>query len=409
MANTDAGGSEAVGRRMMAKHESVAHTEAPQAGCFKILQTNFHLEWNGQVARIFLLSRELLQRGHRVVIAAPAGSALVERARSAGISVFTGVRFRKMNRPFSFARDVAALVTLIRTENFDWLHTHGSQDTWAVVSARRLFGLPQPILLTRHNTKPVRFHFFNRWLYRRGIDRLVVVSGGALENYRRFFDDGVLAASEVSVIHSSIDIERFSRAPSPTKIRAELGVAENTPLIGLVGRVSKDKGHEVLLEAMPQILRKFPEAVFVFAGKEGKTVGPIVRDVIRKKNLERSVRILGFREDIIDITAALDVSVLPAVGTDSSPAVLKEAILLGKPVVASRLAGLPEIVPEGAGILVTPGNVDELAQAIVATLRDREKRGERGGQLARQFTPDFMCEAYLRVYEEIRRETKKWD
>ena len=372
-------------------------------GTLKILQTNLHLHWNGQVARVFLLSRELVRHGHRVVIACPPGSALAERATASGIPVFTGVRFRKANRLISFIRDVIALGRLGHAESFDWLHTHGSQDTWATVSARRLFGLRAPILLTRHNSKPVRFHFFNRWLYRRAIDRLVVVSGGALEQYRRFFDEGVLDPKRVSVIHSCVDLERFGAPPSSTKIRTELGIAEDTPLVGLIGRVSKDKGHLVLLQAVPRVLKDFPDAVFVFAGQEGPIVGPMVREFMRKNRLEKSVRLLGFREDILDITAALDVSVLPSLGTDSSPAVLKEALYLGKPVVASRIAGLPEIVRGDSGILVAPGDAGELAQAIVSTLRRRAKdKAPPAGEFPQQYTPSFMCDAYLRVYGELR-------
>jgi len=364
----------------------------------KILQTSFHTEWNGQVARIFLLSRELAQRGHRVVIATPAGSALARRADAEGLSVFTQVQFKKTNRPFSFLRDALALGRLARAEGFDLLHTHGSQDTWAAIAAVRLFRLGMPLLLTRHNTKPVRFNRTNRWLYRRGIDRLVVVSRASLEAYRAFFAADVLKREDVAVIHSSVDLGRFAALADPSALRAELGVPRSAPLVGVVGRVSKDKGHEILLDAIPEVLEEFPDAVFVFAGKVGRRLGPKVRSTIQDKGLENSVRLLGFREDIVSITAALDVSVLPAVGTDSSPAVLKEAILLGKPVVASRLAGLPEIVPEGAGILVEPGDPRELARAIVATLRRRENGAAPKADFPKQFTPGFMCEAYLEVY-----------
>lgn len=92
-----------------------------------------------------------------MVIACPAGSALAERAKAAGIPVFTGVRLQKANRLISFFRDIVALARLGRAEAFDWLHTHGSQDTWATVCARWFFRLRAPILSTRHNTKPVRF------------------------------------------------------------------------------------------------------------------------------------------------------------------------------------------------------------------------------------------------------------
>jgi glycosyltransferase involved in cell wall biosynthesis len=372
----------------------------------KILQTNFHLEWNGQVARIFLLSRELARRGHQVMIAAPEKSALVARARAAGIPVFTSVGFKKTNRPVSFVRDVLSLGRLVRAERFDCLHAHGSQDTWALVLAHRLFRLRQPILLTRHNTKHVRFHFGNRWLYRCAIDRVVVVSAASLENYRCFLDANILSARDIPIIHSCIDIDRFSQPTAPEKIRAELGVGSDAPLIGLIGRLGRDKGHFVLLEAVPKVLEEFPEAVFVFAGPVGG-LAPTMKDLVQRKGLEKSVRLLGFREDILDITAALDLSVLPSLGTDSSPAVVKEAMFLGKPVVASRMAGLPEIVRDDFGILVTPGDAGELAQAIVATLRDRGKRRNAKLIFPEQFTPSFMCDAYLRVYEEIRSRKRK--
>jgi len=334
------------------------------------------------------------------VIACPAGSALAARAQSSGIPVFTDVRFRKANHPGSFIRDVIALGRLARLEAFDCLHTHGSQDTWATVCARWLFGLPAPILMTRHNTKPVRSHFFNRWLYRRGIDRVVVVSGGALEQYRRFFDEGILDTERVPVIHSCVDLERFAKPPCSTRIRRELGIGVDIPLIGLIGRVSKDKGHLVLLEAAPRILKEFSDAVFIFVGHEGPILGPVVREIIRKKGLEKSVRLLGFREDILDITAALDLSVLPATGTDSSPAVLKEALLFGKPVVASRLGGIPEIITDKEGVLVAPGDARGLAQAIIAVLDDRGKRVTAATEkFPERFTPAFMCSAYLKVYE----------
>jgi glycosyltransferase involved in cell wall biosynthesis len=367
----------------------------------RILQTSFHTEWNGQVARIFLLSRELERRGHRVVIATPPGSALARRAEAERLTVFTDVSFKKTNRPISLMRDVLALGRLARAEDFDLLHTHGSQDTWAAIAAKRLFQLRPPLLLTRHNTKPVRFNRTNRWLYNRGLDGLVVVSRASLQTYQPFFDAGVLKREDVAVIHSSVDLDRFAAAADPAALRAELRVGKDAPLVGVIGRVSKDKGHEVLLEAIPDVLKEFPDAVFVFAGKVGRRLGPRIRATIREKTLESSVRLLGFREDIVAITAALDVSVLPAVGTDSSPAVLKEAILLGKPVVASRLAGLPEIVPQGAGILVEPGNARELADGIITTVRQRSNGAAGRKELARQFTPGFMCEAYLEVYSRM--------
>jgi len=367
---------------------------------FKILQTDFHRMWSGQTARVLHLSRELASRGHLVIIASPAGAILGERARQAGLQVFQQVNFKRITHPIYLFRDIVALGRLIQREAFDLIHVHGSEDTWAVVLTRLLYGLKQPILMTRHNSKSVKFHAVNRWLYRSAIGRLVTTSYGALENYRPFFDAHILREDEVQVIHSCVDIEKFSGTLFPERIRAELGLGRDDPLIGLVGRMNRDKGHLVLLDAVPEVLREFPKALFVFVGKGG--MEPIVREVIRNRGLGRSVRLLGFREDTQDITAALDLSVLPALGTDSSPAVLKEALLLAKPVVASRIGGIPEIVNEQTGILVSPGNADELARAIVEALRRlRQGNGTPSTSFPERFTPAFLCSSYLRVYEEM--------
>lgn len=350
---------------------------------------------------MFYLSRELARRGHRVTIATPPGSVLGQRARAAGLPTFEQARFRKASHPICLARDISALARLVRAESFDLVHVHGSQDTWAMVLAHRLFGFRQPILMTRHNTKRVRFHAVNRWLYGSAIDRLVTVSSGALENYRPFFEAKILKESDVRVIHSCIDVERFSGPLHPEKVRAELGLGERDPLVGLVGRIARDKGHLVLLDAVPEILAEFPNALFIFVGRGGP-MERIVRDVIKSRGLEKSVRLVGFRENIQDITAALDLSVLPALGTDSSPAVLKEALFLGKPVVASRMGGIPEIVTEEAGILVSPGDSKSLARAIISVLeQSRRAPGRMRPGFPQQFTPEYLCTAYLRVYQEM--------
>ena len=364
-----------------------------------ILQTDFHLTWSGQTARVLDLSRELVRCGHDVTIASPHGSALGRRAREAGLKVFDDVVFAKPHEAFAFLQDMRALGRLIRADDFDMVHVHGSEDSWTLALTIKAFGLKQPILMTRHNSKPVRFHLANRWLYGSAIQRLTVVSAATLENYRPFFDAGVLREHEVQVIHSCIDVERFRRVLFPNRVRAELGAAAGDPVIGVIARINREKGHMVLLDAVPEILAAFPGAVFVFAGEGGRNES-VVRQAIAARGLERSVRMLGFREDIPDITAALDVSVLPTLGTDASPAALKEAMLLGKPVVASRIGGIPEIVTEDAGVLVQPGDAKGLAAAIISVLRRRPARCARA-QFPARYTPEYSCTAYLRLYRDM--------
>ncbi len=336
-----------------------------------------------------------------MTIASPRAAVLGQRARQAGLAVFDRAAFKKPTDAVQFFRDMRALGALIRSQAYDVIHVHGSEDSWTVAATLKAYGLPPRVLMTRHNSKPVHFNAPNRWLYRSAIHALVAVSAGTAENYQRFFDARVLRKESIRVIHSCIDIDRFSGALAPERVRAELGVHPDDPIVGLIGRVNREKGHMVLLDAVPEVLAVFPRAVFVFAGRGGRMEG-IVRSAIAERGLQRSVRMLGFREDIPDITAALDVSVLPAVGTDSSPAVLKEAMFLGKPVIATRIGGIPEIVTEDAGVLVPPGDAKSLARALVAVLknlRDAPSRVRRS--FPERFTPEYMCTEYLKVYQNM--------
>ena len=169
----------------------------PHASPLHILQTNFHGGWGGQPSRILMLSRDLAARGHRVTLAVPRGSMLAARAREAGLDVFDAVEFRKPKFLLRAARDVTALAGHLRGRRYDLIDAHGSQDVWTCVAARKLAGRTAPLVFTRHNTKRVREHVFNGWLYGREVDHLIAVSRSVLERYEPFFRKGILAPERV--------------------------------------------------------------------------------------------------------------------------------------------------------------------------------------------------------------------
>jgi len=174
-----------------------------------ILQTNFHRGWGGQPARILMLSAGLRDRGHRVTLAVPRGSLLAERARAAGLEVFDGPGFLKPKHLLGAARDVSVLAAHLRERRYDVIDAHGSQDLWTCAVALRIAGRTSPLVFTRHNTKRVTDHVFNRWLYGRQIDHLIVVSRSVLERYASFFRRGVLTMERVSIVPSAYRPDRF--------------------------------------------------------------------------------------------------------------------------------------------------------------------------------------------------------
>ena len=370
----------------------------------KILQTNFHRGWGGQPSRILMLSGVLAGRGHQVTLAAPRGSMLAERARETGLEVFDAVEFRKPKFLLLAARDVTALTRHLRERRYDLIDAHGSQDVWTCVAARGIAGRAAPLVFTRHNTKRVADHLFNRWLYGRQVDHLIAVSRSVLERYDAFFRKGVLASERVSIVPSAYRPDRFHPGIGGERVRAELGFAPHVPVVGVVGRLVEDKGQDDLLRAAPMILKDRPGTRFLVVGTGSRDRD--LKDLAASLGLGDAVRFLGFRDDVPEITAALNVSVLPSIDCDASSAVLKEALACGIPAVATSIGGAAEILEDGrTGLIVPPRDPGRLAAAILAILGDPERArdmGRRGSKdVAERFSPERLGDETLEVYRRV--------
>ncbi len=370
----------------------------------KILQTNFHQNWGGQATHVFLLSKGLPRRGHQVTVGAPEGSVLYERARQAGLEVLPGLWFARGCSPFSRARDAWTLREALRKEHFDFIHTHGSQDTWSGALAAKKTGLNIPVVFTRHNTFPIRAHAINRWLYRALIDRVIIVSESVAEQYRPLIQKGVVKREELVTIPTPLQRDRFHAGVSGERVRRELGIAEETPVIGLAARLAPEKGHHLLLDAAARLKENHPQVKILFAGRGREEAN--LRAQSRRLGLEKSVFFLGFREDAPEVAAAFDIAVLPAIGCDASSNVVKEAMALGKPVVATEVGGIREmVIPESTGLLVPPGDVSALDGALGRLLADRawaRRLGQAGQKrIAALFTEEVFIDRHEKLFGEV--------
>jgi glycosyltransferase involved in cell wall biosynthesis len=261
-----------------------------------------------------------------------------------------------------------------------------------------------PHVLTRHNSKRVACHWGNRYLYGTAIDLLVVVSRGVLERFEEFFRRGVLDPARIPVIPSSIDFERYNRPIDADKLRRELGLAPGSPIVGSVGRLVRDKGQHVLLRAFESVLRRRPQARLVLAGTG--TEAEALKALASELGIAGSVHFLGFRNDVPEVTAALDVAVLASIDCDASPAVVKEAMYLRKPVVVTDIGGLREMVEDGVtGRVVPPGEPAPLADAIDAMLAGGDAvraMGERAREVvATRYSLAALAGAYEAAYAEL--------
>ncbi len=207
---------------------------------------------------------------------------------------------------------------------------------------------------------------------------------------------------KVITILNGLDLDRVG--PMSGVSRADLALAGTAPVLVTVANFVPMKGHRWLFEAMPGILARFPDATLILAGS-----GPgleAARERVAAAGMARRVRILGPRADGVDLLGLSDVVVLPSVAAEGLPIVILEALALGKPVVATRVGGIPEVIQDGkTGLLVLPGDPQALADAVSALLADPARAAAmaaRGRAAVRaRFSADAMVRQIERLYLEL--------
>jgi glycosyltransferase involved in cell wall biosynthesis len=209
-------------------------------------------------------------------------------------------------------------------------------------------------------------------------------------------------AEKVTVIHYGIEAERFAQ-PQPTRDPQDL--LHRQLVVGTIGRLEPRKGHEYLIRAMPDVLQRVPQATLRIAGHDPWAYGQTLQAVIAESGAEEQVRLIGFESDVPAFLHTLDVFAL-ASRSEGFGQVLIEAMAAGKPVVASRIAPLSEIVVDGdTGLLVEPETPKAFTEAIVWLLTHpdaAQHMGQRGQERVREhFSAEQMAAKTQALYQQV--------
>jgi len=182
------------------------------------------------------------------------------------------------------------------------------------------------------------------------------------------------------LIENAIDTAEFSRHLSVGQAKERLGLPAERFLIGSVGRLSAEKGFDVLIRAVHQLLKAGADVELLIVGEGDER--PSLEALIAELGVGQRCRLLGYRSDLRELYQALDLFALSSY-REGLPNVILEAMALEVPVVATRIAGIPRLVRNGeTGLLVTPGDVQDLAQAV-CRLREQRELGDRLRQAGR--------------------------
>jgi glycosyltransferase involved in cell wall biosynthesis len=237
--------------------------------------------------------------------------------------------------------------------------------------------------------------FFLRWM-----DRVVCVSAAQADKVRR----ARVGEDRIRVIHNAIDPERF--AETDRRFRAKLlnyFRGAKTHVVGAAGRLSPEKGMDVLVAAAKDIVRDDPSVGFVVFG-EGSERAKLLNQ-IRDSGLTGSFVLAGFRNDLDRFISALDVLALPS-HTEGLPNVVLEACAANVPVVGTRAGGTPEVIEDGVnGLLVPPGDVEALAARLREMLANEDRRHDMGlagrQRVVEEFSFAAQADLYCRLFDEV--------
>jgi len=313
---------------------------------------------------------------------------------------FEGIALRHDTPRLFSARN--ELVELLQEQSASILLTHGYKADLLGYFAARRAGIPIVSVSrgwTGENFRVRVYEALDRRILRR-MDRVVCVSAGQAARVRRC---GV-PAEKVVVIHNAIRTERFELAsPGP---RASLQALFSSPcqwIVGAAGRLSPEKGFDVLVDAAAAITRREPAVGFVLYG-EGVLRASLTRR-IEAAGLNGRFLLPGFRKDLDRVLPSLDLLVLPS-HTEGLPNVVLESLAAGVPVVATAVGGTPEVLDDGiSGYLVPPGDAGALAERIGDLLgsEDRRRAMGRDGQerVQRDFTFAAQAVQYQRLFAEL--------
>lgn len=208
---------------------------------------------------------------------------------------------------------------------------------------------------------------------------------------------------KVRVIPNGIDPERLQPGRPPGAMREELGLGSSVPLILQVGRLTSQKGYDLLIQAMPSVRRRHPDVRLLCVG-EGPDRAQL-EALAAAHGVSDCVHFAGHREDVPDWLAAVDLVAL-ASRSEGMPYTLLEAMGIGKAVVATRIGGIVDVVKDKTtGVLVPPEDIPALADAIsdlLAEPRNRERLGQAArSQVLRSYTAEATARAVVELYEEL--------
>lgn len=358
----------------------------------KVAHTESSINLGGQELRILDHIRWAQNHGHEFQLLAREDSAIYREAAKQGLPRHP-IPFRGSLNP----KAVLALLHFVLRNKIDVIDCHSSRDASTAMPAR-LFGVP--VVRSQHIGNRLRDDLAHRLTWRCGATRVIAVSKSIAD---QIVSQGLKPREKISVVGEGIDFERFNPGVDGRAARSSFNVPLSARVASVIGMIRPDKGQRHLVRAVDAIVERVPDAYFFIVGSPTRPefLIDLKEEIKRVKHKDRIV-LAGFRNDVERFIAASDAIVLTS-EIEGMPQVIPQAFAMKRPVIASNVGGVPELVRHGeTGFLYPFGDVGNLTENVVSVFENVPRaQVENAHELTvAELSFDRMMAGTLRVYEE---------
>ena len=308
------------------------------------------------------------------------------------------LRLLKQRFPFD-PRLIIQARRVVREHGINVVQTHGYKSNTIGFFLRLLGGLPWIGFAHGYIDDNWRNRLYNRIdrLVLRRADRIVAVSGSMEAS---LIQSGV-AADRICVIHNAVEPSRRATTTPADELRRRHNLTQAQRVVGVIGRLSPEKGQMIFLKAMEKVAAHLPEVKALIIG-DGRDRS-LLEKFCHEKGLSDRVLFSGHQERVADYYGIIDLLVLPSL-SEGLPNTVLEAMSFSVPVLATAVGGVPEVIQDGNGVVVPPNDPEALSEKMIELLKNdamRRAMGLKGQQsLHPRFAPEKRVQRIVGLYEE---------
>ncbi len=356
-----------------------------------ILHTENSTGWGGQEIRILTEARGMLDRGHQVMLLAPASAEILPAAKEMGVPV-TAIDIEK--------KRIGPLLNLrswlsAHGRQYDVINTHSSTDSWLTAVACASLSKMPPMVRTRHVSTRINNHFSTRWLYTKATAHIATTGEALRQQLHR--DNGYRLDCMTSV-RTGIDLNYYTPLDRAT-MRLKLGI-EDRPTLGVLATLRDWKGHRDLLDAFAILHADFPEwrLIIIGDGPERERLNARITEL----DLQNLVRMAGNQQNVPEWLSTLDLLTLPSYGAEGVPQGIMQGMACGLAVVSTTVGAIDEAVQhDKTGYMVPPRDPAALANALAKLMGNEALRSQMAAAGLVYARANFGLDVMLDKMEEI--------